>query len=269
MKNRKVMLVLGLILFVFLIIECTYFFYYYRWKHLWTLEDRLPTYQVKESSADSLRVLMIGDSWAGIHHESGMDSYLQSQLQSKLKKRIVVESKGKGGEKTKGIYRLIFESNTYGTRPLFSEGADYCVVFAGINDAAANLGVRQYCYYYRLILDFLLVNHIRPVVVEIPNVNIWQIYGSKPIKDLLSDFVKSKMTNCKMYQIGEYREALHQMLQNESFMEKVIYIPMDKWNRYGPEIEKSLFMEDQIHLNRKGYEKLDSCIAQTIARDLQ
>ena len=263
------MLALGLILFIFLIIECTYIFYYYRWKHLWTLEEKLPPYQVKESSADTLRVLMIGDSWAGIHQESGMDSYLQSQMQPESKKRVVVESKGKGGEKIKGIYRLMFESDTYGTRPLLSEGADYCVVFAGINDAAANLGVRQYCYYYRLILDFLLVNHIRPVVVEIPNVNIWQIYGSKPIKDLLSDFVKSKMTNCKMYQIGEYREALHQMLQNESFMEKVIYIPISKWNRYSPEIEKSLFMEDQIHLNRKGYEKLDSCIAQTIARDLQ
>jgi lysophospholipase L1-like esterase len=260
--------IISVILFVLLIIGLSVY-YYNRWKHLWAMDVSIPTYEVKSEADDSLRVVMIGDSWAGLHHENGMDTYLCSELQDKVSCPVIAVSKGKGGERSRGIYQLMFSTDGDGTKSLFTSKPDYCIISAGINDAAANLGTRQYCHYYRQILDFLLENHIRPVVIEVPNVNLWHIYGGKPFKDLAIDYVRSIMTRCRMYHVQEYREALYQMLIDEHLMEKVVYVPMEDWNDGAPDINKDLFMADQIHLNRHGYEKLDSCIALAIAKDLE
>ena len=260
--------IISVILFVLLIIGLSVY-YYNRWKHLWAMDVSIPTYEVKSEADDSLRVVMIGDSWAGLHHENGMDTYLCSELQDKVSCPVIAVSKGKGGERSRGIYQLMFSTDGDGTKSLFTPKPDYCIISAGINDAAANLGTRQYCHYYRQILDFLLENHIRPVVIEVPNVNLWHIYGGKPFKDLAIDYVRSIMTRCRMYHVQEYREALYHMLIDEHLMEKVVYVPMEDWNGGGPDINKDLFMADQIHLNRHGYEKLDSCIALAISKDLE
>lgn len=240
---------------------------YYRWCHLWALEEIHQPYQVQSHYDDTLRVVMIGDSWAGMHNEAGLDSLLQDKFNTQTACPVIVKSCGRGGEKSRGIYSLMFEYGKYGTRSILSEGPDYCIVMAGINDAAANRGVRQYLYHYKLILDFLLSNNIRPVVVEIPDVNLWVIYGKKPIKDMFGDYLKSVMTGCDMYNYHEYREALLSMLTREDMMKEIVYIPMSEWNGNGETINKHLFLKDQIHLNRKGYELLDSCIAFKIYED--
>lgn len=251
----------------FLLIAAIFGILYVRWNHLWALEEKNQPYQVQSHYDDTLRVVMIGDSWAGMHHEAGLDSFLQCQLNSLAGCPVVVRSRGRGGEKSRGIYNLMFEYGKHGTRQILSEGPDYCIVMAGINDAAANRGVRQYLYHYKLILDFLLRNNIRPVVVEIPDVNIWALYSSKPIKDLFGDYLKSIMTRCDMYNYHEYREALLSMLAEEDMMKDIVFIPMKEWNGNGETINFSLFLDDQIHLNCKGYELLDSCIASRIAED--
>ena len=246
-----------------------YIYYYNRWKNMWLLDANIaPHYEIKSNKDSCLRVAIIGDSWAGLHHEHNMDAYLSAVLEQQINRSVLVESKGKGGEKTRGIWKLMFETSEFGTKPLLSMKPDYCIISAGINDAAANLGTKQYCYYYCKILDFLLANGIRPVVLEIPNVNLWHLYGGKPFKDLAVDFVRSTMTGCKMFQFAGYRYALYQMLEKERLMEKVVYVSMNDWNDASPAIDKKLFMSDQIHLNRRGYEKLDSCIAIAIAKDL-
>ena len=242
---------------------------YYRWRHLWALEEIHQPYQVQSHHDDTLRVVMIGDSWAGMHDEAGLDSFLQRQLHSLTAYPVVVKSRGRGGEKSRGIYNLMFEYGNYGTRSILSEGPDYCIVMAGINDAAANMGARQYLYHYKLILNFLLSHNIRPVIVEIPNVNIWALYSKKPFKDLFGDYLKSMMTECNMYNYHEYREALLSMLTEESLMKEIVLIPMKEWNGNRGSINKSLFLEDQIHLNRRGYKLLDSCIAIKIVEDYE
>lgn len=75
--------------------------------------------------------------------------------------------------------------------------------------------------------------------------------------------MKSIMTQSKMYCFHEYREALLSMLQKENLSDRVVYVPMTKWN--GDQINPSLFTEDKIHLNREGYHKLDESIATAIA----
>ena len=105
-------------------------------------------------------------------------------------------------------------------------------------------------------------------MIEIPDVDIWNIYGKKPIKYIVTDYVRSQMTGSIMYNCAEYREALKSMLVNENMIESVMFVSIKDWNGNSPQINKSLFMEDLIHLNRKGYERLDSCVAVAIANDL-
>lgn len=264
MKNKIVALLCFLFVFLFFYIS-----QYLRWNHYWATYPPLSDYKIVCHDDDTIRVVMIGDSWAAIHSEMNMDSFLCSKIKKEIKHPVKIQSRGIGGGKTKTIYELMFQSKNEGTKNLFLSDVDYCIVTAGINDAAANLGTKHYCYYYRLILDFLIRHSICPVVIEIPNVDIWNVYGSKPWKDLVVDYMRATMTQCNMYNYSEYREALKAMLYEDYLMKHVIYVPMVGWNEDGEYVNHNLFMADRVHLNRSGYEKLDVCIAKAIVSDLQ
>lgn len=80
---------------------------YYRWRHLWAFEEINQPYQVQSHHDDTLRVVMIGDSWAGMHDEAGLDSFLQRQLNGLTDSPVIVKSRGRGGEKT--LWHLQFD----------------------------------------------------------------------------------------------------------------------------------------------------------------
>ena len=256
-------------LFVIFILAVSVFivyeFYYFRWRDLWSEDEPISAYKVEKCFDDTVRVLVIGDSWAAMHF--CMDSFLCSRIQAIVPNPIMVKSKGLGGEKSRGIYRLLFNNDDIGMKSLIKSGADYCVIFAGINDAAANLGVKQFCHHYKLILDFFIENDIRPIVIEIPDVDIWHIYCNKNIKDLVADYLKSIMTRSEMYSVRVYRHALLKMLQEKKYSGKVLYIPTSLWNGKDMTINPMLFLSDKIHLNNAGYRKLDECIAFAIGED--
>lgn len=253
--------------FIVLSIITASIFYYYRWSPLWSLEEPKEVYHVTHHQDDTLRVAMIGDSWVGMRTDT-LNNTFQERLSEKINRPVIVKTKGKGGEKSRGIYQLIFEDDVFGTRSLLSKGVDYCVVIAGINDAASNLGKEQYIHHMQLILDFLLANDICPIIIEIPNVNIWNVYGGKPYKDLIVDYIRSFMTGCGMYHYSEYRKALRSMSEERKYQGYIIYVPMKEWNGHGMDLNKHLFLNDQVHLNQKGYIKVDSCIIDAISRDL-
>lgn len=262
---RKLLYFIFILLFLFVMM---FIIYYSKWEYMWTPANHLPHYVIHNNKSDTLRVIMIGDSWAAIHSLAKMDTFLQRYLEYLLRRPVTVISKGTGGEKSKGIYQKMYETGEHGTKQLLISGVDYCVISAGINDAATNLGTKQFCMNYYMILDLLLANGIRPVILEIPDVDIWNLYGGKPKKDLLVDYLRSIMTHCGMYNYSEYRDALLTMLQKEKMMSRVIYVEMSGWNGKNTMIDKSLFMKDGIHLNKRGYEKLDSCVAKSIEIDL-
>ena len=257
------------LLVVLLSLGLIYGFYYFRWRHFWSIAQPLKSYEITEKSDDTLRVIMIGDSWAGVHHGLQMDTFLCSELKRRVSQPVKVISKGKGGAKSKGIYQLMFESDGDGTKTLFQNAPDYCIISAGINDAAANLGTKQFCAHYRMILSFLFEHKITPIIIEIPDVDLWHLYMRKSKKDLLTDYLRSTMTRCGMYRYREYCEALRAMILEEHLMEHVVYVPMADWNGEGTAINQELFMTDRVHLNRLGYERLDARVAKVIARDLQ
>lgn len=256
-----------IIIFLFILLSLS-IYKYHRWNYLWSLDEPIEAYPVNHLIDDTIRVVMIGDSWVGMRTDS-MNNLFQSRLSEIIKRPVSLRTSGKGGERTKGIYRLLFETGKYGLKPLFINGVDYCVIFAGINDAAANIGTEQYCYYYCQIINFLLDCNIHPVIIEIPNVDIWHIYSEKHFKDYVSDYAKSLMTGCKMYSYKEYRENLLKMLNELRLMDDVLFVKMDAWNCRSPEIDISIFLEDKIHLNLLGYKKLDESIAKVIAKDLE
>lgn len=257
---------LSITVFMLLTIIIVGLYYYYRWKPLWALDNPKTVYYVTHRQDDTLRIVMIGDSWVGMRTDT-LNNIFLLRLSEKINRPVKVKTKGKGGEKSRGIYHLMFEDNGFGTKPLLLSGADYCVIYAGINDAAANLGKKQYLHYMKLIIDFLLANDIRPVLIEIPDVNIWEVYGEKPIKDLMVDFIKSKMTGCDLYQYSGYRQALLLMLKE--YNDSVLYVPMKDWNGVEPNLNEHLFLDDQIHLNQRGYIELDSCVVDIISQDLK
>lgn len=238
-------------------------YYYRRWRTLWQCEEALPAYHVEPSRNDTLRVIFIGDSWVGMRRTEA-DSSLQKHLSTLTGRPVRVWSSGRGGAKSRDIYRLMFEVGGYGTRPLIAKSPDYCVISAGINDAAANLGTRQYVHHVKLMVDFLAHQGIKPVVLEAPDVNIWTIYGDKPAKDLVGDYVKSRMTGCGMYHYAEYREALEALAEADK---RVLLIPVQQWNGEYMAPSPTLYLGDSIHLNNRGYARLDSCIAANIAKD--
>lgn len=264
MKKRIIIVVLSLVA----TFASGYWYLYNRWKYLWALENPKLVYPVLHHQDDTLRVIMIGDSWVGMRTDY-QNNLFKSRMSEQIDKPVILNAKGKGGEKSRGIYQLMFEKDGYGVQSLLIDGADYCAVFAGINDAASNKGVDQYLYHYKLILDFLLKNKIRPIVIEIPDVNIWTIYGTKPIKDLFGDYLRSTMTGCDMYNYREYRKALIDMLLKDNLMKDVLLVSMKDWNGESETIKKELFLDDQIHLNQRGYEMLDSCIVVSIAEDYE
>lgn len=264
MKNVMMIVFLCLVVVMLLCL-----FYYNRWKTLWELEKPRPIYFVHHHHDDTLRVVMIGDSWIEMHTELFFDTILQSKISQLISRPVKVISKGKSGIRSRGVYNLMFKCEGYGTKPLITSGADYCIISAGINDASANLGTRQYCHYMKLIINFLLANGIRPVIIEAPDVNIWKLFGQRPFKNLAIDSIRSVMTGCSMYHYAEYRETLREMLKANQLMNSVLLVSLYDRNNKGSLMDKRLFLDDQIHLNRKGYELLDSRIASTIAEDLR
>lgn len=54
---------------------------YFRWKHLWGMERPLPMYKVEINNDDTIRVLVLGDSWAAMHNS--MDSF-EASLSTRL-----------------------------------------------------------------------------------------------------------------------------------------------------------------------------------------
>lgn len=265
--NRRQIVVIVIFMCFLLLVIWTIL--YVRWSYLWEKEETRPFLKINHRHDDTLRVGMIGDSWVVGRSWYGMDSTLQISLSKILERPVIVNSKGKGGEKSRGVYCLLFEEGKDGLRQIITMSPNYCVVMVGINDAAANLGVEQFLHHYRLILDLLFHHQICPIVIEIPDVDIWYIYGKKPYKDLLIDYIRSIMTGCRMYYYAEYRKALYKMLTEKDILKSVIYIPMKSWNGQSTNINEKLFLSDRIHLNKNGYERLDSCIALSIIERFQ
>lgn len=212
--------------------------------------------------SDTLKIAFIGDSWAAYQHP--YDSLLCSMLSSDGR-LIGVTSVGNVGAKSSEIYERMFST----TKAILMERPKYCVISAGINDAVAKLGKEYYVHHYMLILQQLLELGINPVVLEMPEVNYRAVAGREPWTMRIRHILSSLMTGSELYGFDSYKAALVQAIKKADMQSRIIYIGADSWNADGYLDDRGLYLDDEIHLNAKGYEVLDSCIASEILKDIK
>lgn len=241
----------SLLIAAILIIAFGYGMYYYYAPP----KEREP-YHIAQKHDDTIRVAYIGDSWAFFHQP--YDQRISDSLTNKLRLPAKVTSLGFCGRSSKEVYQYFFDKPEMVT--FLSKGYDYCFVSLGINDANKKMSTNYYKQSMACIIQFLLTNQITPIILEIPDYNIekmyrWEIPSRKLLRPF-SRFVTGTPINCKK----EFRKALDELLSEKKYGEKVQVIRYKAWNDNFADDLKNYYKGDGIHLNDKGYTKLDSCI---------
>ncbi len=213
------------------------------------------------STSDTLKIAIIGDSWAAYHHD--YDKKLESILYDKGLSAHVV-SIGNVGAKSKEIYQRLYST----TKSVLLERPDYCLISAGINDAVAKMGKDYYVHHYMLILRQLIELGIKPVVLEMPEVNYRAIANREPWTMRMRHILSSLMTGSELYGFNSYKTALVSTIKKADMQNRILYISADSWNPEGYDDSRGLYLPDDTHLNAKGYEVFDSCIAAAILKDI-
>lgn len=211
---------------------------------------------------DTLKIAFIGDSWASYHHD--YDKKLESMFREKGMPACVI-SLGNVGAKSKEIYQRMYST----TKPVLLERPDYCIVSAGINDAVAKMGKDYYVHHYMLILQQLFDLDIKPVVLEMPEVNYRAIAGREPWTMRMRHVLSSLMTGSELYGFDSYKTALVSAINKADMQNRILFISADSWNSSGYQDSRGLYLSDETHLNAMGYEVLDSCIASKIFIDIR
>ena len=262
---RKLTLFILLILFlgVFAVLWLAW-----RWRPNLAPAKARPIYPVIGHHPDTLLVAFVGDSWADLHPSSLPDSVVSADWTARIGKPVRFVSCGKGGANSGDVYRLMFHQNlpidSFSSMQLLQQHPDYCIVSAGANDARQNLGKNFYVANYQLIINHLLRCGIRPVVIEMPDLDLVTADGGISLKI----WVKSFWLDTKPYNVSEYRQALQQYLQESKMIDSIIYVGCELWNPNGFH-NTMLYQDDRIHLNAKGYGRLDSCLLSVIINDNQ
>ena len=179
-------------------------------------------------------------------------------LASKLNLPAKVTSMGFCGRSSKEVYWYLFDNPELVS--FISKGYDYCFISLGINDANKKMSTNYYKQSMACIIQFLLANHIIPIILEIPDYDIermyrWEIPSRKLLRPF-SRFVTGTPINCKK----NFRQAFDDLLAEKKYGDKVQVIRYQTWNNHYSEDLKSFYKDDGIHLNEKGYARLDSCI---------
>lgn len=248
-KSYYILLTVTIILLIF-----GYGMYYY-----YAPPSERKPYTIERSNDDTIRVAYIGDSWAFFHRP--YDEKITDSLSRKMNRPAKVTSFGYCGRSSKEIYWYLFDDPELTS--FISKGYDYCFVAVGINDANKKMSPNYYKQSMAYIIQFLLANQITPIILEIPDYDIEKMYRNEiPSRKLLrpfSRFVTGTPINCK----EEFRQALNDLLEEKKYGEKVQVIRYKSWNNRSIEDLRNYYQDDGIHLNEKGYAKLDSCIIET------
>ena len=246
------------------------------WRPFYSPAEPIPSYQVMHHDDDTLRVIMIGDSWARFHVTLRRDSLLEKNLRQVLhSKKVTLRAQGKGGMTSGEIYEKMSAERTMAIdfdlndcfQPLIDTGPDYCIISAGINDARQRRGKNYYVVNYMQIIQLLLHAGIRPVIIEVPEVEIDEAFDGNTLYYRLRSQICMYYLQTGLRGTKDYREALKETLVSQNLMDSVLYIPYKSWNPDGWRDKRDIYVDDHFHLNLPGYAIFDSCLATEIAKD--
>ncbi len=231
----------------------------YAFYNYYTPPKERKAYIIPQHNDDTLRVAYIGDSWAAMHKEH--ECFLAQIIEDSIHRPVKVSSFGIHGKTSKEIYESLFENQSMHT--FMMQGYDYCFISAGINDTYKKMSTDYYKKSMEYLIRFLLTNHIHPIILDIPDYDIGKAYErqgtAKKILRRISTILTESQTDCKQ----AFRNALSD-LANENCDWQISILKYQKWNSDYQNDLKSYYLTDGMHLNKKGYAKLDSCIAQRI-----
>ena len=240
------------------------------------IAEEMPFYHVgPRSNDDTLRVAVIGDSWAEWHMTLNCDTLFQQYGGRLTTKPIKCMTRGKGGAKSKDVYYYMFREYTQEfswmhdicTQPLLEQHPDYCVVMVGINDTWKKRPVSYYAGNYRLIIRLLLANNIRPVVMEIPDFEMGEWLNIHRKRKRFLYRIYSYFNGVVADDITPFRNGLKEMLKDTRLGDSVLFIPANHWIPQDHHYSEEIYQIDHIHLNYQGYHVLDSCIVSEIIND--
>ena len=238
--------------------------------------EEFPCYHVgPRPDDDTLRVAVIGDSWAEWHMTLNCDTLFQQYGGRLTHKPIKCMTRGKGGAKSKDVYYYMFRnySQEYSwmhdicTQPLLEQHPDYCVVMVGINDAWKKRSVSYYTGNYQHIIRLLLANNIRPVVMEIPDFDLRGWLNMHRKRQRYFYRICSFFNGVVADDIAPFRNGMKEMLKDTRLGDSVLFIPADHWIPQDHHYSDDIYQIDHIHLNYQGYHVLDSCIVSEIIND--
>ena len=232
-------------------------------QHYYSPAKEIKSFKIEHHDDDTIRIAFIGDSWAFFHkhHTCKMDSVINSRIHRPVK----VMSEGGCGATSRFICNGISPKGPISN--IICQRPDYCILSAGINDSHLKMGKEFYTHNMSLILHFLKKNNITPIILEIPDYDIYKVYSELPqwkkVFRRFSMFVTGSSMDCR----NEYRQELSNMLQKDFTPGQIHVLGYDQWPSDALHDTPELYRKDRIHLNEKGYALLDSCLARIIITD--
>ena len=210
---------------------------------------------------DTINIAYIGDSWAFLHQFH--QCIIAKAIEDSLQRPVAVYSYGINGHTSKEIYEELYKDSGLSIFML-KRKYNYCFISAGINDTYKKMSTSYYLKSMEGIITLLTANQIHPIILEIPDYDIQRAYlrqhYAKKVLRNLSMFVNKSPLDCKQ----QFRDALARLFGNEKTSKDLSILQYSSWNNHYTEDLTNLYRPDGMHLNNKGYLKLDSIIAQII-----
>lgn len=212
-------------------------------------------------SDSTITIAVIGDSWAAYSKKYHFDKMIDNRLLHHGIKASTLIS-GMPGAKTSQIYCNMFDDSTeVGTKKIISSHPQYCILLMGINDLNGQYGPQYYTHHSMLVIRHLQSKNIIPIVYNIPEVNYLRLYDKYPIYKKTAYQMLSFITtgNTKLDKRDLYIEEMNHALSNEGgeyILSDVDFLKQDK----------ETYLEDDIHLNEKGYIELSKSICDIILK---
>lgn len=217
-------------------------------------------YKTIQHQDDTIRIAYIGDSWAFGHQSH--QCKIKKMLENELRRPVIVSSYGIGGLTSKEIYHALFELDSL--KHYMQKGYNYCFVSAGINDTYKKMSTSYYQKSMDCIIQFLLDNHIHPIIQEIPDYNIQRSFDRQTTKHKLIRHMSMLFNRTNIDCKQNFRCALDELIEEKGYQDAICIIRYKSWNNNYEEDLNKLYIDDQMHLNESGYTALDSVIAKKI-----
>lgn len=248
------------ILLAIMVLGMAYFYAVYQYYS----EPRLhKPYCTLSNKDDTVRIAYIGDSWAYLHefHNCQIPHMLECQIHQPVR----VYNFGISGMTSKDIYERIYknsEMKSFFQKRYYS----YSVVTVGVNDTDRKMGSNYYKRSMDGILQFLLANDIHPIILEIPNYDIVNSLKRQGHLRIFMRKISMYLNNTPIDCREQFRKVLDTLISENKYQNEVSIIRNQSWNDNFPEDLHHLYVKDGVHLNDKGYSKLDSIIVNEILR---